>query len=241
MTRIEKLELQGFKSFAKRTLLNFPSNFSIVCGPNGSGKSNVLDAICFVLGRTSAKSLRADRMMEMIFHGSKNKPAADFAAVSLYFDNSAKDMPVEEDKVRITRKINRKGISIYKLNGRTVRRETIQEILRPVRVQPDGHNIILQGDVTNIIEMSPLERREILDEVSGIKEFDEKRNKTQNELMTVEERLKESNIVLTEKRANLDKLESEKKAAEKYQKLTKELDKLRASLAKRKLVLQKRQ
>lgn len=237
MTRIEKLELQGFKSFARKTLLTFPSNFSLVCGPNGSGKSNVLDAICFVLGRTSAKSLRAERMMEMIFHGSKNKPAADFAAVSLYLDNSAKDMAVEEDKVRITRKINRKGISIYKLNGRTVRRETIQEILRPVRILPDGHNIILQGDVTNIIEMSPLERREILDEVSGIKEFDEKRNKTQNELMTVEERLKESNIILTEKRANLDRLESEKKSAEKYQKLTKELDKLRASLAKRKLNL----
>lgn len=235
MTRIEKLELQGFKSFAKKTLVTFPTNFSVIAGPNGSGKSNILDAMCFVLGRTSAKSLRADRMMEMIFHGGKNKPQAEFAKVSLYFDNPEKEFPTEEDKVIVTRKINQKGISIYKLNGRTVTRETIQEILRPARIQAEGHNIILQGDITDIIEMSPLERREIMDEISGVKEFDEKREKAQREIMTVEERLKESSIVLMEKRSNLDRLESERKSAQQYQKLTGELDKLRASLAKQRL------
>jgi chromosome segregation protein len=235
MTRIEKLELQGFKSFAKKTLITFPSNFSVIAGPNGSGKSNILDAVCFVLGRTSAKSLRADRMMEMIFHGAKSKPPAEIAKVSLYFDNSEKEFPVEEDKVIVTRKINQKGISIYKLNGRTVTRETIQEVLRPARIRSEGHNIILQGDITDVIEMSPLERREIMDEISGVKEFDEKREKAQRELMTVEERLKESSIVLTEKRANLERLDSERKSAQQYQKLTNELDKLRASLAKQRL------
>jgi len=235
MTRIEKLEMQGFKSFAKKTIITFPTNFSVIAGPNGSGKSNILDSICFVLGRTSAKSLRADRMMEMIFRGAKTKPSAEFAKVSLYFDNSEKEFPVEEDKTVITRKINQKGISIYKLNGRTVTRETIQEILRPARIQSEGHNIILQGDITDVIEMSPLERREIMDEISGVMEFDEKREKAQRELMTVEERLKESSIVLMEKRANLDRLESEMKAAQQYQKLTNELDRLRASLAKQRL------
>jgi chromosome segregation protein len=235
MTRIEKLELQGFKSFSKKTFITFPSNFSVIAGPNGSGKSNILDSICFVLGRTSAKSLRADRMMEMIFHGAKSKPQAEIAKVSLYFDNSEKEFPVEDDKVIVTRKINQKGISIYKLNGRTVTRETVQEILRPARIQSEGHNIILQGDVTDIIEMSPLERREIMDEISGVKEFDEKREKAQRELLTVEERLKESNIVLIERRSSLEKLESERKAAQQYQKLTNELDKLRASLAKQRL------
>jgi chromosome segregation protein len=235
VTRIEKLELQGFKSFAKKTLVTFPSNFSVIAGPNGSGKSNILDAICFVLGRTSAKSLRADRMMEMIFHGAKTKPPAEIAKVSLYFDNSEKEFPIEEDKVMLTRKINQKGISIYKLNGRTVTRETIQEVLRPARIHSEGHNIILQGDVTDVIEMSPLERREIMDEISGVKEFDEKREKAQRELMTVEERLKESNIILIEKRSSLERLESERKAAQQYQKLTGELDKLRASLAKERL------
>lgn len=235
MTRIDKLEVQGFKSFARKTLLSFPSNFSVICGPNGSGKSNILDAMCFVLGRTSAKSLRADRMLEMIFHGTKNKPAADSARITVWFDNSGKEFPFEEDKISISRKINKRGISIYKLNGRVETRETIQEILRPAMIKPDGHNIILQGDVTEVIEMSPLERREVIDDISGIREFDDKRNKAQRELLTVEERLKESHILLNEKRSNLDRLEDERKAAQQYQKLTNELDKLRASLAKKRL------
>jgi chromosome segregation protein len=157
MTRIEKIEMQGFKSFAKKTIVNFPSNFSVVCGPNGSGKSNILDSLVFVLGRTSAKTLRADRMFEMVFHGSKTKPAAEVAKVSMYIDNSDKTLPVEEEKVVVTRKINKNGVSIYKLNGKTVTRENIQEILRYGHIHPDGHNIILQGDVTDVIERSPLE------------------------------------------------------------------------------------
>ena len=235
MTRIEKLELQGFKSFSKKTFLTFPSNFSVVCGPNGSGKSNILDAIVFVLGRTSAKSLRAGRLMEMIFHGTKKRPPAEIAKVSLHFDNTDREFPFDENKVIISRRVNKKGVSIYKLNGRTVTREKIQEVLRPVRINPDGHNIILQGDITEIVEMSPLERREIIDEISGIKEFDEKRDKAQRELMTVENRLRESHIILSEKRSSLTRLEKESKDAQKYQKLTKELDKMRASLAKHKL------
>jgi chromosome segregation protein len=235
VTRIEKIEMQGFKSFAKKTIITFPSNFSVIAGPNGSGKSNIIDGLCFVLGRTSAKSLRADRMMEMIFRGGKSKQPSEFARVSMYFDNSDKEFPVEEDKIILTRKINQKGISVYKINGKTVTRETAQEILRPARIHAEGHNIILQGDVTNIIEMSPLERRELMDEISGVMEFDEKREKAQRELMTVEERLKESSIVLMEKRSNIDRLEKERKAAEQYQKLTVELDKLRASLAKQRL------
>ena len=235
MTRIEKIEIQGFKSFSRKTSLTFPSNFSVICGPNGSGKSNILDALCFVLGRTSAKSLRADRMMEMIFHGTKKRPPAELAKVSMHFDNTSREFPFEDDKVILSRRINKKGISIYKLNGRTVTRERIQEILRPVRIRPGGHNIILQGDVTEIVEMSPLERREIIDEISGIREFDQKRDKAQRELMTVENRLKESHIILHEKRSNLVRLEKESKDAQRYQKLTKELDKLRASLARHKL------
>jgi chromosome segregation protein len=232
LTRIEKLEIQGFKSFAKKTLLTFPSNFSVICGPNGSGKSNILDALCFVLGRTSAKSLRADKMLETVFHGTKKRPAAEFAKVTIWFDNSNKEFPFEDEKVIISRKINNKGVSIYRLNGKTETRETIQEIFRPAQIKPDGHNIILQGDITEIIEMNPIERREIIDDISGISEFDDKRNKAQRELMTVEERLRESHILLNEKHSNIEKLENEKKSAQDYQALTVELDKLRASLAK---------
>lgn len=237
MTRIEKLEIQGFKSFAKKTLLTFPSNFSVICGPNGSGKSNVLDALCFVLGRKSAKSMRADRLMEMVFHGTSTKKPAEKAKVSIFFDNTKREFPFDDDKVVISRRVNQKGTSLYKLNGVTVTREKIQEVLRPMRIQSDGYNIILQGDITEIVEMSPMERREIVDEISGIKEFDQKRDKAQRELMTVEDRLKESHIVLNEKRSSIDRLEREANDARKHKELSERLNVYRASLSKHHLVV----
>jgi len=236
MVRIEKIEMQGFKSFAKKTQVFFPSNFSVVCGPNGSGKSNILDAICFALGRTSAKSMRADKMIGIIFSGSIHSQPAEQAKVSLHFDNSDKKFPVSDAKVEMSRRVNRAGVSIYKMNGKTVTRETMQEIFRKANIYPDGYNIILQGDVTEVIEMSPLARREILDEIAGIAEFDDKKEKSMRELTTVEERLKEQSIILGERETTLKKLETEKESAEKYSDWSKELDKLRASLAKKRLV-----
>jgi chromosome segregation protein len=233
--RIDKIEMQGFKSFAKKTQLILPSSFSIVCGPNGSGKSNVLDSVCFVLGRKSAKSLRAGRMAEMIFSGTPKTRASDFAKVTLTFNNEDKTFPIEDDKLVVSRKVNKKGISIYQMNGKTVTREKILEVLRKANVHPDGHNIILQGDVTEIIEMSARGRREIIDEVAGIAEFDEKRNKAKNEIFKVDDRLKSSTIILEEREKNLIKLKVEADAAKKYDKLALELDEYRASLANKKL------
>ena len=234
-TRIDKLELQGFKSFAKKTIVLFPSNFSIVCGPNGSGKSNILDSVCFVLGRKSAKSLRADKMMEVVFKGTQKLAPAEFAKVSIYFDNRDRIFPYEDPQICVSRKVNAKGVSIYKINNETVTREKVLEVLRRANVHPDGHNIILQGDITDIIEMSPVERREIIDEISGISEFEEKREKAKKELDTVEKRLNDSAIVLNERSGIITKLEAEKEAAEKYEHLTSELDKLRASKARKDL------
>ncbi|MBI4015568.1 MAG: AAA family ATPase [Candidatus Aenigmarchaeota archaeon] len=235
MTRITKLEAQGFKSFAKKTYLEFPKNLTIICGPNGSGKSNVLDSLVFVLGRTSAKSIRADRISEVIFNGGTKAQPADQARVTITFDNKDKTFKVDAQEIVISRRVNRNGVSIYKLNGETSTRERILEILRAANVHPDGHNIILQGDITEIIEMSPSERREIIDEVSGIAEFDEKKEKAARELQTVEERVKESGIVLEERKIQLEKLSKEKEGAEKYNKFTAELDRLRASLGTKRL------
>jgi chromosome segregation protein len=233
--RIDKIEMQGFKSFAKKTQLILPSSFSIVCGPNGSGKSNVLDSVCFVLGRKSAKSLRAGRMAEMIFSGTSKTRASDFAKVSLTFNNEDKTFPIEDDKLVVSRKVNKKGISLYQMNGKTVTREKILEVLRRANVHPDGHNIILQGDITEIIEMSARGRREIIDEVAGIAEFDEKRDKAKNEIFKVDDRLKGAGIILEEREKNLIKLKVEADAAKKYDKLALELDEYRASLATKKL------
>lgn len=215
--------------------LSIEENHNFIANGFVVHNSNAADAVCFVLGRSSAKGLRADKMLEVIFNGGKGKQPAEFAKVAIFFDNSDKRFPLEESQIAVSRKINRKGVSIYKLNGRTVTREKILEVLHSANIQPDGHNIILQGNVTEIIEMSPLERREIIDEISGIAEFDDKRTKAQRELLTVENRLKESSIVLTERAAQISKLEQESKAAEEYQKLSKELDIFRASVAHKKL------
>jgi chromosome segregation protein len=234
-TSITRIVLQGFKSFNKKISIPLLNGFNCMCGPNGTGKSNLVDAICFVLGRTSAKSLRAERLHELIFHGGNDKKPADYAAVTVYFDNSNKTFSFENQEVSVTRKVNRKGVSIYKLNGKTTTREKILEALSAVRIYPDGHNIVLQGDVTNVIEMNPVERRYIIDEISGIAEYNDKKEKAGKDLEAVDAKLKEAEIVITERYDIFKRLEEERNAAVRYQQLQKQLQTLKASLAFRKL------
>jgi chromosome segregation protein len=234
-TYITKIVIQGFKSFNKKIAAPLIPGFNIICGPNGSGKSNILDAICFVLGRTSAKSLRADRLHELIFHGGNGKSPADHAAVTLYLDNSKKAFKYEDQEISVARKVNRRGVSIYKINGKTTTREKVLELLSSARIYPDGHNIVLQGDVTQIIEMNPIERRFIIDEISGIADYNDKKGKAMKDLDAVDQKLKEAEIVITERYDIFKKLEEERNAALRYQLLQKQLTALKASLAYRKL------
>ncbi|NCN39196.1 MAG: AAA family ATPase, partial [Candidatus Aenigmarchaeota archaeon] len=112
-TRITKLTMHGFKSFRKKVSIPFLEGFNVVAGPNGSGKSNLLDALSFVLGKSSTKSMRADRLHELIYQGDKNIPSSEYASVSLWLDNSGKTFPFEDPEITIARKVNRKGNSIY--------------------------------------------------------------------------------------------------------------------------------
>ncbi|RLJ03124.1 MAG: hypothetical protein DRP11_01640 [Candidatus Aenigmatarchaeota archaeon] len=233
MVRIDRISMQGFKSFANRVQIPFPAGFNVICGPNGSGKSNVVDAVTFVLGTLSTKAIRAGKLEDLIFKGGKNREGASKAVVSLYLDNSDGSIPGEGPEVKITRQVNRDGNSLYKLNGRTVTRKTIVEILSSARIHADGHNIIMQGDVTNLIKMSPLQRREIIDEVSGIAEFDDKKAKAEKELQKVDEKLKEARIILNEKLRNLRKLEKEKEDAQRYQRYQEDLKRVSASISKK--------
>ena len=230
---ITRIVMQGFKSFNKKISVPLLPGFNVICGPNGVGKSNVLDAIAFVLGRTSAKSLRADRLHELIYSGAGS--VAQYASVTMYLDNSAKTFPFEESEISITRKVNRRGVSIYKINGRTNTREKIVDILAAARIYSDGHNIVLQGDITNVIEMMPEERRTIVDEISGIADYNEKKEKAQKDLDAVDAKLKEAEIVITERYDLYKKLEEERNAAMKYQQLQKQMSVLKASLSYRKL------
>jgi chromosome segregation protein len=195
----------------------------------------VLDAIAFVLGRTSAKSLRADKLHELIFHGGANKAGADLASITLYLDNSQKLFPYTEEEISIARKVNRKGVSIYKINGRTTTREKVVDLLALARIYADGHNIVLQGDITEVIEMNPEERRSIIDEISGIAEYKDRKEKAQKDLDAVDAKLKEAEIVITERYDLYKRLEEERNAALRYQHLQKQLVVMKASLAKRKL------
>lgn len=235
MAYIKKLVLQGFKSFNKKIAIPFVNGMNVIVGPNGSGKSNIVDAVCFVLGKISAKSLRANRLSELIFKGGNGKKPAEVASVTLYIDNSKHELPIDEDEVVITRKVNRKGYTIYKLNGKTVTREKILEVLDRINLRPDGYNIIFQGDVTRIIEMSPTQRREIIDQISGIYEYNDKKEKAMKDLERVEQRLREIEIIINQKYEQFKRLEEQRNAAIKYKQLESRLKILRASFFQKKI------
>lgn len=230
-TKITKISLQGFKSFRKRISVPLFQGFNIFCGPNGVGKSNILDAISFVLGAASTKSLRAGRLHELIHHGNGKIPASDYASVTLWLDNSKKIFPFEDQEIAIKRKINKKGVSVFKINGKTVTREKILELLSSAQLNPGGYNIIMQGDVSQVIEMNPQERRGIIDEISGISHFNDKKEKAQKNLGVVGEKLKEVEIILTERLERLQELETDRNTALKYKELREKLQRLEASLA----------
>lgn len=230
-TMINRVTMQGFKSFNRRVSVPLLDGFNIFCGPNGVGKSNIVDAVCFVLGRTSAKSMRAGRLHEMIFHGGDGKSAAKQAVVTLYLDNDNRAFKFDDDEVSITRKVNKKGVSVYKLNGRTTTRQKVLEALSAVRIYPDGHNIVMQGDITQIIEMNPIERRGMIDEISGIAEYNDKKQRAGRDLEKVDQRLREAEILISERYDRFKRLEQERNAAIRYQNLQKQLVLMRASLA----------
>ncbi len=230
MIRLEKVSLQGFKSFKRPITISFPSNFVVVTGPNGCGKSNCGDAIAFVLGRTSSRHLRAKKAQDLIFHGSKSKPAADFAKINLFFSNEKKMLPVDESTVTVARTLNKEGVSSYRMNGRISTRQQILDIFAQARLNPGGHNIIKQGDVSRVIDMNPLERRGIIDEISGITEYDEKREKALKELEKVQQKVSEAEIILQQKEQIVDKLKGERDAALEYRKLQTELEFAKATI-----------
>lgn len=213
MTTIESIRLKGFKSFAKPTDIIFGKDYSVILGPNGSGKSNVMDALCFVLGKTSAKSMRAEKSANLIYNGAKTGTPSKEAEVSIVFDNEKGEFPIKEQKIKLTRIVNKTGNSKYLINGETRNRQEVVELLNSANINPDGHNIILQGDIIHIIQMSPLERRSVIEEVSGISVYEEKKEKSLKELEKVDSKLNEAEIILTERKANLRELEKERKQA----------------------------
>ncbi|MFH1324658.1 MAG: AAA family ATPase [Nanoarchaeota archaeon] len=224
--------MQGFKSFAKHTELAFGTDFNCILGPNGSGKSNVLDALCFVLGKSSAKSLRAEKSSNLIYNGGKSKKPSKEGEVSIYFDNSQKRFPTDDPEVKITRIVRHNGQSVYKINDKVRTRQEIVDLLSLAKIDPDGYNIILQGDITHFVEMPPVERRMLIEEISGISLYEEKKQKALSQLSKVEERLKEAEIVLAERKTYLKELKKDRDQAQKFKDMSDKVSQNKASLLK---------
>jgi chromosome segregation protein len=179
---LKKIELQGFKSFANKTVINFDKGFNCIVGPNGCGKSNVADAIRWVLGEQSPKTLRGGNMKDVIFSGTAKLPQMSYAEVSLYFDNTDGTFQTTYDEVIITRKLFRSGVSEYYLNHSLRRLRDIIDLMRDTGAGREGYSIIGQGKVSEIMNSKPIERRKIFEEAAGISRIKAEKTETERKL-----------------------------------------------------------
>ncbi len=229
MTIINRLTIHGFKSFAHKTDVPFDGRYNCILGPNGSGKSNVGDALCFVLGRLSAKSMRAEKASNLIFNGGKDKKPASSAYVEIAFDNKHKIFPIEASEVVVNRSINKDGSSTYRVNGQKKTRTEVIDVLGMAKINPDGYNIILQGDITRFVDMPTMERRKIIEEISDVSVYEEKKHKALLELQKVEEKLNNADIILAERKTYLKELKKDRDQAMKFKELKDRIDSNKAT------------
>ena len=229
MTRINKIVMQGFKSFANRTELLFGGDFNCVLGPNGSGKSNVLDALCFVLGKAGSKGLRAEKSANLIYNGGKLKNPAKQGEVSIFFDNKDKTFPTEDNEIKITRIIAHSGQSKYKINDKTRTRQQILDLLSIAKINPDAYNIILQDDIAKFTQMPSVDRRKLIEEISGISIYEEKKHKALLELEKVETKLQNAAIILKERSHYIKELRKDRDEAFKYKDMNDKIKQNKAS------------
>lgn len=222
--------MHGFKSFVKKTELPFTPGINVILGPNGSGKSNISDALCFVLGRLSVKSMRAAKAKNLIFLGTKAAAPAKEASVEIVFDNSDNTFSVKDKDIAIKRIVRKNGQSIYKINNKTQTRQEVLALLAQGGIDPNGFNIILQGEIQNFARMHTEERRKVIEEVSGISIYEMRKQKSLKELDKTEDRLKEVLSVLRERTTYLNNLEKERQEALKFKKLESDVKKYKASI-----------
>ncbi|MFW6040944.1 MAG: chromosome segregation protein SMC, partial [Thermoplasmatota archaeon] len=222
---LKKILMENFKSFGKRMEIPFQKGYTNITGPNGSGKSNIADAILFVLGPKSSKEIRAGRLTDLIFNGGKEGKPADYCKVSLVFDNEDQTIPISEEEITFTRRVqksdNQQGYNSYfYVNGRSSSLTEFQDLLAHARISADGYNLVQQGDISRIVEMSDYERRSILEDIAGISEYDEEIDEAENKKEDVADNLDRINIILDELKAQVDDLKDDRKKAMKYQEIS---------------------
>ena len=190
--RVKSLEISGFKSFARKSVFEFGAQVSAIVGPNGSGKSNVAEALRFVLGEQSLKSMRGKRTEDLIFNGSKSVERQNRAKVTINFDNSDRTFPVDYDEVSIAREIHRDASSEYFLNGSSVRLQDVIELLAAVHIGASGHHIISQGEADRILNSSPKDRRAMVEDALGLKIYHWKIVESEKKLLKTEENMRQT-------------------------------------------------
>lgn len=213
---LKKLEIQGFKSFPEYTLIEFDKGMTAIVGPNGSGKSNVTDAIRWVLGEQSVKTLRGSKMEDVIFNGTQAKRAMNFAEVSMTLDNSDGILPVEYYEVQVTRRLYRSGESEYQINHVNCRMKDIQQLFMDTGLGKDGYSIIGQGRVDDILSTKSEDRRKVLEEASGIVKFKSRKDEAERKLASSEQNLVRINDILEELNHQIGPLADQAEKAKRY-------------------------
>ncbi|MBC7081030.1 MAG: chromosome segregation protein SMC [Thermoplasmatales archaeon] len=236
---IKCITLENFKSFGNKISIPFLPGFTAITGPNGSGKSNIVDAILFLLGVRSPKTIRAERLTDLIYKGDKE---ANYCKVSIVFDNSSRKIPIDSDEIVLTRKIKISPLpgnpsnfySYFYINGKSASLNEFVELLSSARISPTC--IVQQGDVNSIVDMGDFERRKLIDEVAGIADFDRDIEKAQKEREEVERNMEHILIILDEIKKQLRQLKKEKNEALHYKEKLEELNRAKAMLSYKKKV-----
>lgn len=232
--RLKTIKLAGFKSFVDPTSVHFPSNLAAVVGPNGCGKSNIIDAVRWVMGESSAKNLRGESMTDVIFNGSINRKPVGQASIELVFDNSDGKLGGEYASftdIALRRRVTREGQSEYFLNGSKCRRRDITDIFLGTGLGPRSYAIIEQGMISRLIEAKPEELRIFIEEAAGISKYKERRRETENRMRRTKENLERLTDLRDELERQLSHLQRQAQAAERYTELKKEERRLKAELA----------
>lgn len=227
---LKKLEIQGFKSFAEKISLEFNSGVTSIVGPNGSGKSNISDAVRWVLGEQSVKTLRGSRMEDIIFAGTEHRKPMGFAEVSLTIDNSDNSLPVEFSEVTVTRRIYRSGESEYSINKTLCRLKDINELFLDTGIGKDGYSIIGQGRVDEILSTKSEDRRHIFEEASGIMKYKLRKLESEKKLEAAKQNLLRINDIINELENQLEPLRQQAEVARKYLALREELKELEVNV-----------
>ena len=220
---LKSLEVQGFKSFPDKTLIRFGDDITAIVGPNGSGKSNISDAILWVMGEQSSKTLRGAKMEDVIFGGTQKRPAVGFAEATLTLDNADRALPYDADEVMVTRRYYRSGDSEYYINRQSARLKDIHEMFMDTGLGREGYSNIGQGRIDEILSLKSADRREIFEEAAGISKYRHRKEETERKLERTEENLVRINDKVSELELQLEPLKVQSEKAKKYLELKDEL------------------